>query len=63
MEYLLDLLLQLLPSDTAYALEDPGYHATYRALENQGRRIIPIPWTGTAWTWLPWPPPRRERPM
>ena len=46
MEYLLDLLLQLLPSDTAYALEDPGYHATYRALENQGRRIIPIPVDG-----------------
>ena len=43
MEYLLDLLVQLLPAGTAYALEDPGYHATYRTLENQGRTVRPIP--------------------
>ncbi len=42
MEYLLDLVLQLLPRQAAFALEDPGYRATYRTVENNGRRILPI---------------------
>ena len=46
LEYLLGLLLQLLPADTLYALEDPGYPATARALENQGRRAVFLPVDG-----------------
>lgn len=42
MEYLLDLLLQLLPKTAPIALEDPGYRATYRTIENSGRPVCPI---------------------
>lgn len=43
MEYLLDLLIQLLPSDYVWALEDPGYGATARALSNNGRKTVFVP--------------------
>ncbi len=43
MEYLLSVLFQLFDSDTSVALEDPGYHAAYRTLENLGRSAVPVP--------------------
>lgn len=43
MEYLLDVLLQLLPPGGPIGLENPGYRATYRSTENLGRQFIPIP--------------------
>ena len=43
MEYLLDVLLQLLPDDRPIALEDPGYRAVYRSVENLRRSFVPIP--------------------
>ena len=46
MEYLLDLVLQLLPREAVYALEDPGYRSTYRAVANQGLQVVPIPVDG-----------------
>lgn len=46
LEYLNSLLLQLLPGDTVLGLEDPGYHAIYRAAENLRVRSVPIPVDG-----------------
>lgn len=46
MEYLLDLLIQLLPPEYVWALEDPGYGATERALRNNGRDIVFVPLDG-----------------
>ena len=43
LEYLLDLLIQLLPPERVWALEDPGYGAARRLLENNGRRIAFVP--------------------
>lgn len=43
MEYLLDMLLQLLDIKAVIALEDPGYAASYRIMENHGRKVLPIP--------------------
>lgn len=43
MEYLLDLLIQLVPHGRTWALEDPGYGAARRLLENSGRRIAYVP--------------------
>ena len=46
MEYLLGVLFRLLPPAAAVALEDPGYRSAYRALEDLGRRAVPIPVDG-----------------
>ena len=45
-DYLLSLLLQLLPEQRAVALEDPGYPAAYAAATLHGRRAVPIPVDG-----------------
>ena len=45
-DYLLTLLLQLLPEQRAIALEDPGYPAAYAAAALHGRRAVPIPVDG-----------------
>ena len=45
-DYLLTLLLQLLPEQRAIALEDPGYPAAYAAASLHGRRAVPIPVDG-----------------
>ena len=45
-DYLLSLLLQLLPEQRAIALEDPGYPAAYAAAALHGRRAVPIPVDG-----------------
>lgn len=42
-DYLLSLLLQLLPEQKAVALEDPGYPAAYAAAALHGREAVPIP--------------------
>lgn len=42
MEYLLDVLFQLLPLGPI-ALENPGYHSTYRSIENLHREFLPCP--------------------
>lgn len=42
MEYLLDVLLQLLPAEAPIALEDPGYRALYRSVGNLRRPFLPI---------------------
>ena len=42
-DYLLSLLLQLLPEQRAIALEDPGYPAAYAAASLHGREAVPIP--------------------
>lgn len=42
-DYLLSLLLQLLPEQKAIALEDPGYPAAYAAAALHGREAVPIP--------------------
>ena len=42
-DYLLSLLLQLMPEQRAVALEDPGYPAAYAAAARHGRSAIPIP--------------------
>ena len=41
-DYLLSLLLQLLPEHRAVALEDPGYPAAYAAAALHGRQAVPI---------------------
>lgn len=48
MEYLTELIIQLFPRDAVFALEDPGYAATYRSLQNSGRsaRLIPVDSSG-----------------
>ena len=43
MEYLLSVLFQLFDPATPVALENPGYHAAYRTLENLGRSAVPVP--------------------
>ena len=43
MEYLLDLTLQLFPDDAVFALEEPGYLATRRTIENNRRKSVSIP--------------------
>ena len=45
-DYLLTLLLQLLPGHRSIALEDPGYPAAYAAAALHGRRALPIPVDG-----------------
>ncbi|MCI8916163.1 MAG: PLP-dependent aminotransferase family protein [Oscillospiraceae bacterium] len=45
-DYLLSLLLQLLPEQQAVALEDPGYPAAYAAAALHGRQAVPIPVDG-----------------
>lgn len=45
-DYLLSLLLQLLPEQRAIALEDPGYPAAYAAASLHGREAVPIPVDG-----------------
>lgn len=42
-EYLLDLLLQLIEPQHTIALENPGYHTTYRTVVNNGRHFKMIP--------------------
>ena len=43
MEYLLSVLFQLFDPATPVALENPGYHAAYRTLENLGRSAVRVP--------------------
>jgi len=43
MEYLLDMLLQILGDKAVFAVEDPGYVSTIRTIENNGRAVVPIP--------------------
>ncbi len=45
-DYLLSLLLQLLPEHREIALEDPGYPAAYAAALHHGRTPLPIPVDG-----------------
>ena len=42
-DWLLSMVLQLLPEHEAIALEDPGYPAAYAAAKRLGRQIAPIP--------------------
>lgn len=43
LEYLLNVLVQVLPEDSVYALEDPGYLAAWQVLRNHGRQIRMVP--------------------
>ena len=45
-DYLITLLLQLLPEQRFIALEDPGYPAAYTAAALHGREAVPIPVDG-----------------
>ncbi len=45
-DYLLTLLLQLLPEQETIALEDPGYPAAYTAVSLHQRQAVPIPVDG-----------------
>lgn len=45
-DYLLSLLLPLLPEQRSMALEDPGYPAAYAAAALHGRQVVPIPVDG-----------------
>ncbi len=42
-DYLLSLLLQLLPKNSLVAAEDPGYNGIYRNCERLSLRTLPIP--------------------
>jgi len=42
-EYLLGQILRLLEPGSTLGLEDPGYHATWRAAETAGLRPVPVP--------------------
>ncbi len=42
-DYLLDIAVRLLPKETIYALEDPGYRAAYRTMEKYGLNYREIP--------------------
>lgn len=42
-EYLLSVVVRLLPEKAVYAVEDPGYGALHRVLRSHGRSICPIP--------------------
>lgn len=41
-EYLLDLVIQILDKNSVFALENPGYDTTYKIIGNNNRRIEPI---------------------
>lgn len=43
LEYLLNVLVQVLPENSIYGLEDPGYYAAYQVLRNHGRQIRMVP--------------------
>ncbi len=43
MEYLSDMLVKLLPDNSVYALEDPGYNGIRRVLETNGRTVCYVP--------------------
>ena len=43
MEYVTGMILQLLPIDSAFALEDPGYKSVYKRLSLAGKTIYPVP--------------------
>lgn len=43
MEYLLSVLFQLFAPAVPVALEEPGYNAAYRTLENLARSAVPVP--------------------
>ena len=43
LEYLLSVLVQLLPRESVFAVEDPGYGALVQVLRSHDRRICPIP--------------------
>ena len=43
MEYLLNLIVGILPADSVFGLETPGYTANYRTLQNNNRTVCPIP--------------------
>ena len=45
-DWLLSMVLQLLPEHTELALEDPGYPAAYAAAARLGRRAVPVPVDG-----------------
>lgn len=42
-DWLLSMVLQLLPEHQAIALEDPGYPAAYAAAKRLNRRAVPVP--------------------
>lgn len=42
-EYLLDLVIQLLDQDAVFALENPGYDTTYHIIRNNSRPVVDIP--------------------
>ena len=42
-DYLLSVLLQLLPEGSVVAAEDPGYHGLYRACGRQRLSVLPLP--------------------
>ena len=46
LDYLLGLVVQLLPQGAGVALEDPGYPAAFDTVERFGRRPIPLPADG-----------------
>ena len=48
LEYLLNVLVQVLPESSVYGLEDPGYLAAWQVLRNHGRqsRMIPLDESG-----------------
>lgn len=43
LEYLLNVLVQVLPENSVYGLEDPGYLAAWQVLRNHSRQIRMIP--------------------
>ena len=45
-EYLLSVVVRLLPADAVYAVENPGYSALHRVLRSHDRSIRPIPLDG-----------------
>lgn len=45
-DWLLSMVLQLLPEHQSIALEDPGYPAAYAAAKRLGRRVCPVPVDG-----------------
>lgn len=45
-DYLLSILLQLLPGHREVALEDPGYPAAYATVLHHQRRAVPVPVDG-----------------
>ena len=45
-DWLLSMVLQLLPEQKSIALEDPGYPAAYAVVRRLGRQAVPIPVDG-----------------